>query len=99
MWFTWLSTTIYDVRFSTDSILNRLCKAVHFGIMTAFVFAGPVFDAYDKADDVRSSKSFALVVAFSGAILALQYSLVMWQSRRYRKALVPLGLTVLVNVS
>ena len=40
LWFTWLSTTLYDVRFTTDSVVERLFKCVHFGIMIAFVFCG-----------------------------------------------------------
>jgi hypothetical protein len=28
MWFTWLSTILYDVRFVADSVYNRICKLV-----------------------------------------------------------------------
>ncbi|KAE9966283.1 hypothetical protein BLS_007116 [Venturia inaequalis] len=97
MWFTWLPTTLFDVRFSADSVWNRACKAIHFGVMTGFVFAGPLFDLYDKADDIRSFRDFALVLVVSRAILTLQYSLVMWQSRKCKKAMLPLGLSVFIN--
>ena len=97
LWMTWWNTTLYDVRFATDSILERLFKCVHFGVMTAFVFCGPIFDRYDKKDDSRAFDSFAITMVLSRAILAIQYAIVMWQSRGYKNALLPLGLTVLVN--
>jgi hypothetical protein len=37
MWFTWLSTILYDVRFVADSVYNRICKLIHFGVMAGFV--------------------------------------------------------------
>jgi hypothetical protein len=98
MWFTWLPTTLFDVRFSADSVWNRVCKAIHFGVMTGFVFAGPLFDSSDKAEDIRSFRAFALVLVVSRAILTLQYALVMWQSRRCRRAMLPLGLSVFINL-
>jgi hypothetical protein len=33
-WFTWLETSLFDVRFATDSIFNRLCKAISFGVIS-----------------------------------------------------------------
>lgn len=99
MWFTWLSTVLYDVRFATDSILNRSFKAVHFGVMAAFVFGGPIFDSTDKTDvDIQAFKNFALILMVSRAILAVQYAVVFVQSLRLKKPLLPLGLTVAVNV-
>ena len=98
MWFTWLPTTLFDVRFSADSVWNRVCKAIHFGVMTGFVFAGPLFDSYDKVGDFRSFRAFALVLVVSRAILTLQYALVMWQSRKCKRAMLPLGLNVFINL-
>ncbi|KAF2432144.1 hypothetical protein EJ08DRAFT_659161 [Tothia fuscella] len=99
MWFTWLSTVLYDVRFAADSILNRVFKAVHFGVMAGFVFGGPIFDGSDKgAIDQNAFKAFTLILMVSRAIIACQYSLVMWQSRAHKRALLPLGLTVFCNI-
>lgn len=99
MWFTWLSTVLYDVRFAADSILNRICKAVHFGVMAGFVFGGPIFDSSDKGViDINAFKAFALILMVSRAILAFQYAVVMWQSRAYKRSLLPLGLTVGCNL-
>ena len=34
LWFTWLETSLFDVRFATDSIFNRVCKAISFGVIS-----------------------------------------------------------------
>ncbi|KAF2736703.1 hypothetical protein EJ04DRAFT_596014 [Polyplosphaeria fusca] len=98
LWFTWLSVTLFDVRFSVDCLWNRLCKAVQFGVMTGWVFAGPIFDKYDASDDRRSFKAFALVLAISRFTIALQYIVVLIQGRHFRQTLVPVGLSALVYV-
>jgi hypothetical protein len=62
------------------------------------VFAGPVFDKYDKTEDQRYYKAFALVLFVSRIVIAIQYIVVMWQSRRFKKAILPLGLTACVYI-
>lgn len=62
------------------------------------MFAGPVFDKYDKADDQRYYRAFALVLMVSRLVIAVQYFVVMFQSRRFKKALLPLGLTAAVYI-
>jgi hypothetical protein len=64
--------------------------------MTGFVFAGPVFDS-GKAEDMRSFRTFALVLIVSRAILIIQYTIVSWQNRQHRKATLPLILTIFIN--
>ncbi|KAF1940514.1 hypothetical protein EJ02DRAFT_504067 [Clathrospora elynae] len=97
MWFTWLSITLFDVRFSIDCVWNRLHKAVQFGVFTGFVFAGPVFDKYSKSGVPQSYRSFAIVLVVSRAAIAIQYAVVMWQGRMFRQTLVPLGLSTAVH--
>lgn len=67
--------------------------------MTGFVFAGPVFDKYDKAEDQRYYKAFALVLFVSRVVIAIQYIVIMWQSRQFKKAILPLGLTACVYIA
>jgi hypothetical protein len=98
MWFTWFSVTLFDVRFSIDSFWNRLCKAIQFGVMTGWVFAGPVFDKYDTADDARSYKAFAVVLAVSRFTIAIQYFVVLVQGRQFKQTLVPVSLSACVYV-
>ena len=33
LWFTWLQTSLYDIRFSVDSFYERTIKAIHFFVM------------------------------------------------------------------
>lgn len=97
LWFTWLSTILYDVRFSMDSVYNRVCKLFHFGVMTAFVFAGPVFDMDIKSDDQTYYKTFALVLFLSRLVTSIQYMVVIFHSRRIKRTFLPLGLTAAVS--
>ena len=93
MWFTWLSTTLFDIRFGIDCLWNRMHKAIQFGIFTGFVFAGPVFDKYYNSGDAGSYKHFAIVLLVSRATIAIQYAVVMWQGRRFRQTLLLLALS------
>ena len=97
MWFTWLSITVFDVRFSIDCVWNRLHKAIQFGVFTGFVFAGPLFDRYDYSSDAQFYRHFAIVLVVSRAALAVQYAVVMWQGRIFRQTLLPMGLNILVH--
>lgn len=33
LWLTWYQVSLYDVRFSADSVFERVAKAIHFGVM------------------------------------------------------------------
>ena len=33
LWFTWCQVTLYDVRFATDSVIERISHLCHFGVM------------------------------------------------------------------
>ncbi|KAJ4364694.1 hypothetical protein N0V83_009291 [Neocucurbitaria cava] len=97
MWFTWLSTTLFDVRFSIDCVWNRVHKAIQFGVFAGFVFAGPVFDKYNNSSDSRSYRNFAIVLVVSRVAIAIQYFVVLWQGRMFRQTLIPLGLSTTVH--
>lgn len=99
LWFTWLSTTLFDVRFGIDCVWTRLHKVVQFGVFTGFVFAGPVFDKYNNGYDNESYRHFAIVLVVSRACIALQYAVVMWQGRMFRQTLLPLALSTAVYIA
>lgn len=99
LWFTWLSTTLFDVRFGIDGVWTRLHKAIQFGVFTGFVFAGPVFGKYNNSYDDESYRHFAIVLVVSRACLAAQYAVVMWQGRMFRQTLLPLALSTLVYIA
>ena len=82
-----------------DTVYNRICKLVHFGVMTAFVFAGPVFDMDAKVDDQRYYKAFALVLFVSRFVTSVEYLVVVFYSRRIKRAVLPLCLTAAVYMA
>jgi hypothetical protein len=41
LWLTWYQVSLYDVRFSSDSVFERVAKAIHFGVMVGFAVIGP----------------------------------------------------------
>lgn len=50
LWFTWCQVTLFDVRFVANSVVDRVAKAVHLGVMVGFAVVGPNFNPtdYDK---------------------------------------------------
>jgi hypothetical protein len=96
---TWLSVTLFDVRFSIDCVWNRFYKAIQFGIFTGFVYARPVFDKYNTSGVEESYRNFAIVLVIGRIAIPAQYAVVMWQGRTYRQTLIPLGLSASVHAA
>lgn len=94
IWSTWFHIAIFDVRFFTDCIVNRFCKMVFFGVMTAFVSLGPIYDSVETGADSRAYQGMALVLMTFRFILAAQYAIVLWFVHGFQKTLIPLSLTV-----
>ena len=94
LWFTWLQTSLFDVRFSSDSIYSRICKALSFGIMTGFAVVGPLFDFAELDADVRAFRSMSLILMASRLILLGQYAVVMWYTRMYKETKRPLAMII-----
>lgn len=101
MWFTWLQTSLFDVRFSTDSFINRVFKSISFGIMTGFAIVSSQYEpSLLTADTLNNTapafRAMALVLMVSRLALAAQYSLVFWYVRKYRKTKTPLTSSIAV---
>jgi hypothetical protein len=77
-------------------VVSRICKALSFGVMTGFAAVAPLYDTSEKGYSARAFRSLSLILMASRLILVFQYGLVLWYTRGYRKALVPLVLTVLI---
>src|SRR6059058_961045 len=74
MWFTWLQTALFDVRFSTDSVINRTFKAISFGIMTGFAVVSSQYnpDLLTDASFSNTGPAFrAMALVLSVSRLAL----------------------------
>lgn len=53
LWFTWCQVSLFDVRFVADSVLERMAKAVHLGVMTGFAVVGPNFVPTDTGEEAN----------------------------------------------
>lgn len=103
MWFTWLQTSLFDVRFSSDSVVNRICKAISFGVMTGFAIVGILYDPskldISSTDDVwdydgNAFKAMAIILMASRLALVLQYGIVFWYVKGYARCKTPLLSTI-----
>ena len=90
LWFTWLETSLFDVRFATDSVFNRVCKAISFGVMTGFAICGAIYDTTNVAENLKAFRALALILMVSRLALVVQYGVILWYVRDYRKTLAPL---------
>ena len=99
LWFTWLETSLFDVRFSSDSVFNRICKAISFGVMTGLAITGAIYDTTSlKAifENVKAFRAMTLILMGSRLTLICQYASILWYVRHYKKTMVPLASTIVV---
>ncbi|WEW56860.1 hypothetical protein PRK78_002315 [Emydomyces testavorans] len=87
LWFYWLQNALFDIRFYSDSVSSRIFKALHLGIMTGFAVLAPNFDTTDPLLHPRRFRNMSLVLMASRLVLALQYGIVAWYIRGYKKTL------------
>ncbi|KAL1956793.1 hypothetical protein VTO42DRAFT_6847 [Malbranchea cinnamomea] len=88
MWFVWLQTTLFDIRFNTDSVLSRTFKAFHLGIMVAFAILAPNFDTSNLEQHPERFRDMSLVLMATRIVLILQYATVAWYVRVWKHTLV-----------
>ncbi|KAL2829506.1 bacterial low temperature requirement A protein-domain-containing protein [Aspergillus cavernicola] len=88
LWFTWVQVTLYDVRFATDSIIERVAHACHFGVMVGLAIIGPEFLTED--DGWGPLQQLSLILVVSRVVLFCQYGSTLLFTWRYRATRVPL---------
>jgi low temperature requirement protein LtrA len=91
LWLTWYQVSLYDVRFSTDSIFERVAKAIHFGVMVGFAVIGPQWKPGQEQGDYHIYKAFGLILMVSRITLFLQYGVTLFYTKQYKKTIIPLG--------
>jgi hypothetical protein len=94
LWFTWLHVTLLDVRFSVDSVYERVCKALHFAVMGAFASVSTTWDPFSPDDDITITalRTMTLTLMFSRVILSIQYFVVMYFGRSKPRTNLPLAI-------
>ncbi|OJD15499.1 hypothetical protein ACJ73_08977, partial [Blastomyces percursus] len=94
LWFVWLQTTFFDLRFHTDSVLSRAFRALHLGIMAGFAVLGPNFDPSNPLSKPHEFRNMSFVLMTSRIILALQYASIVWYIKGYKKTVFPTLLVI-----
>lgn len=95
LWFLWIQVSLFDVRFVTDSILERVGKAAQFGVMIGLAIVGPDFSPTDQIQG--TFRSLAIILMLSRIILGLQYLLVLYHVWNYKNSKLPLALIAASN--
>lgn len=98
LWFTWLQTTLYDIRFTNDSVFERLIRSIHFAVMIGFASVGSYWNPLDptRVKAYNNLMSMSLTLMASRMALGVQYAVASgyaWHHRRkLTKGVVPLVL-------
>jgi low temperature requirement protein LtrA len=94
LWFTWLETSLFDVRFASDSFFDRICKAFSFGIMTGFAMVGVLYDTTNVEHNAKAFQAMSLILMASRLILLVQYGVILLYVRQYHHTRIPLLATM-----
>ncbi|KIW10101.1 hypothetical protein PV08_11061 [Exophiala spinifera] len=94
VWFTWLETSLFDVRFAADSVFTRICKAIAFAAMTGIAACGANYNTGDVSEHLRTFRSLSIILMCSRLALAIQYIVVLLYVRKYPRTRVPLLSTI-----
>ncbi|KAI1069888.1 hypothetical protein LB507_008169 [Fusarium sp. FIESC RH6] len=95
LWITWLTTGLYDVRFVTDSIFERVARGIHLGVMVGFAVVAPKFKP--EAQDMRTMRTFSIILTVSRLALAIEYASILWHIRKFKKQALPMLLQIGLN--
>ncbi|KAF3036651.1 hypothetical protein E8E12_001201 [Didymella heteroderae] len=90
LWLTWYQVSLYDVRFSADSIFERTAKAIHFGVMVGFAVIGPQWKPGQAQWDYKIYKAFGLILMVSRLTLFAQYGVTIVYNKKYKIAVLPI---------
>lgn len=73
-----------------DSVFDRVCKALQFGVMVGFAVIGPQYDPAFSGYWVKNFRALSILLMASRIVLCFQYGATYWFTRRYRKTRLPL---------
>ncbi|KAK2675654.1 Low temperature requirement A [Fusarium oxysporum f. sp. vasinfectum] len=95
LWITWLTTSLYDVRFVTDSLFERAARGVHLGVMVGFAVVAPKFTPHDQ--NMKTMRTMSIILMVSRLCLAVEYGSILWHVRKYKKQVLPMMLQIGLN--
>ncbi|KAJ5172834.1 hypothetical protein N7492_005427 [Penicillium capsulatum] len=88
LWFSWAQVTLYDVRFATDSFIERVAHACHFGAMVGFAIVGPQFML--EHNGWGALQQLSVVLAVDRFVLACQYASTLTFTWKHRSTRAPM---------
>ncbi|KAK1239312.1 hypothetical protein MKX07_008800 [Trichoderma sp. CBMAI-0711] len=83
LWMTWLVVGLYDVRFVTDSIFERVVRAIHLGAFVGFAVVAPKFDPSNQ--QAATMRAMSLILMASRLGLTIEYGSILWHVRKFKK--------------
>ncbi|ETS82839.1 hypothetical protein PFICI_04715 [Pestalotiopsis fici W106-1] len=95
LWFTWFLVGMFDVRFVTDSIFERVVRTAHLGVMVGFSIVVSNFDPSNQ--DQWSFQTLSLILMFSRLILLFQYGTIIWHIRHFKQGKLPVAIAGAVH--
>ncbi|PON22882.1 hypothetical protein TGAM01_v208137 [Trichoderma gamsii] len=95
LWISWLVVGLYDVRFVTDSIFERLVRAVHLGVFVGFAVVAPKFNPNDQ--DLSSMRAMSLILMASRLALAIEYASILWHLRKFKRTHLPFYIQIAIH--
>ncbi|KAH6608301.1 hypothetical protein Trco_004614 [Trichoderma cornu-damae] len=84
---TWLVVKLYDVRFVTDNIFERLVRAIHLGVFVGFAVVAPKFDPNDQ--DLASMRAMSIILMASRLSLTIEYASILWHVIKFKNVHLP----------
>ncbi|KAF2121199.1 bacterial low temperature requirement A protein-domain-containing protein [Lophiotrema nucula] len=98
LWLTWYQVSLYDVRFSSDSVFERVAKGLHFGVMVGFAVIGVQWKPGQEVDDYKIYKAFGLILMVSRLTLVAQYSVTLFYTKKYKKTIFPIAMIIVSSL-
>ncbi|RPB19771.1 hypothetical protein L211DRAFT_852886 [Terfezia boudieri ATCC MYA-4762] len=85
-------TTLYDIRFTNDSLYERLVRLIHFAVMIAFASVSTSWNPLDaeNAKNKENLMSMSLTLMCSRLALGIQYGVATFYAFRYKHGILPL---------
>ncbi|KAI9689684.1 MAG: hypothetical protein M1820_010084 [Bogoriella megaspora] len=96
LWFTWYQVSLHDLRFSVDSLFERVCKALQFGFMVGFAVTGTKFQPDDEELYWDYFRDLSYILMGTRFVLMFQYIAALWFTKEYERVRLPL-LLIIIN--
>lgn len=86
---------MFDVRFVTDSLFERIIRTTHLGVMVGFSVVVSYFDPEDQ--DPSSFQTLSYILMVSRLVLVFQYATIIWHIRKFKHGKTPVAVAAVVH--